>query len=81
MYKVGLYIEGATITGSRCTCGDYRSGYLCKHIIATSMEVIDPHYASTEAGRKELERIQKQEQLKREEEARIRREQARKEQI
>ena len=34
---------------------DYKNGNICKHIIATSMEIIEPHYASTIEGRRKIE--------------------------
>ena len=46
------------ITDSSCTCEDYKNGNLCKHIIATSMEVIEPHNANTKEGKRKL--IEKQ---------------------
>ena len=46
-YTTYLEICGNMINKSTCTCEDYYNGNLCKHIIATSMEVIEPHYAST----------------------------------
>ena len=39
-YRTTLEIKGNTIKESTCTCEDYYGGNLCKHIIATSMEVI-----------------------------------------
>lgn len=53
---------------STCTCEDYYNGNLCKHIIATSMEVIEPHYASTIQGRRKIEERKKEEERKRLEE-------------
>lgn len=47
IYTTNLEISGNMINKSTCTCEDYYNGNLCKHIIATSMETIDPHYAST----------------------------------
>ena len=55
-YITTLEISGETITNSTCTCEDYNNGNLCKHIIATSMEIIEPHYASTEEGQKRLKK-------------------------
>lgn len=69
-YTTTLEVSGNRITNSTCTCEDYNNGNLCKHIIATSMEIIEPHYASTEEGRKKLEERQKEEARKRLEEIR-----------
>lgn len=54
MYTTTLEIKGNLITKSSCTCEDYYKGNLCKHIIATSMETLEPHYASTAEGKKNL---------------------------
>lgn len=77
-YTTTLTITGNMIKESTCTCEDYYNGNLCKHIIATSMEVIEPHYASTREGRKKIEEKEKEEARKRLEEIRIRQEQERK---
>ena len=77
-YTTTLKISGKTITESTCTCEDYYSGNICKHIIATSMETIEPHYASTKEGQKKLEAQKKEEERKRLEEIRNRQEQERK---
>ena len=74
-YTTTLAITGNMIKESTCTCEDYYNGNLCKHIIATSMEVIGPHYASTKEGRKKLEEKEKEEVRKRLEEIRIQQEQ------
>ena len=60
-YNIKFDINGSIINNCSCTCDDYKNGYLCKHIIATSMEVIEPHNASTINGvkRLEAERIKK----------------------
>ena len=55
-YTTNLEICGNMINKSTCTCDDYYKGNLCKHIIATSMEIIDPHYASTKEGKKKNRR-------------------------
>ena len=78
LYTTNLKICGNMITEYQCTCQDYYNGNLCKHIIATSMEVIDPHYASTEDGRKKIEEKRKKEARKRLEELRKREEEERK---
>lgn len=65
IYETKLTICKKTIIDSSCTCEDYHKGYVCKHIIATAMETLEPHNASTDEGIKELEK-------KREEEAKIR---------
>ena len=67
-YRTTLEIKGNTIKESTCTCEDYYGGNLCKHIIATSMEVLEPHYASTKEGKKRLEEKKKEEERKRLEE-------------
>lgn len=63
VYTTKLSLVKSTIKDYSCTCEDYRKGYLCKHIIATSMEIIEPHYASTEKGKKEIEKAKKKEEL------------------
>lgn len=52
-YKVKLNIKNTTLIKSSCTCPDNEGGTLCKHILATCMEVIDPQEPSTEERRKE----------------------------
>ncbi len=64
-YTTNLEICGNMINKSTCTCEDYYKGNLCKHIIATSMEVIDPHYASTKEGRKKIEERKREEAKRR----------------
>jgi len=66
-YSVNLSIEGEDITNCSCKCMDYAKGHICKHILATCMEVIDPHSASTIEGKKKLEikRIKEMEELQR----------------
>ncbi len=78
-YTTYLEICGNMINKSTCTCEDYYSGNLCKHIIATSMEVIDPHYASTSEGKIKMEAKKKEEERKRLEEIKRRQEEERKE--
>ena len=77
VYTTTLQINGNMITEATCTCEDYRKGNLCKHIIATSMEVIDPHYANTKEGRKKLEKKRIEEEKKRLEELRRQQEEER----
>ena len=77
-YRTTLEITGNTIKKSTCTCEDFYGGNLCKHIIATSMEVIEPHYASTKEGKKRFEEKKKEEERKRLEEIRKRQEEERK---
>ena len=69
-YATTLEITGNLIKNSSCICGVYRKGDICKHIIATSMEAIGPHRASTRAGQVKLENKRKEEQQKRLEELR-----------
>ncbi len=78
-YTTYLEICGNMINKSTCTCEDYYNGNLCKHIIATSMEVIDPHYASTLEGKIKMEAKEKEEEQKRLEEIKRRQEEERKE--
>ena len=78
MYTTTLKISGNTIKESTCTCADYNNGNLCKHIIATSMEVIEPHYATTKEGRKKLQKKREEEEKKRLEEIKRKREEERK---
>lgn len=75
-YKVKLNIKNTKLTKYKCTCPDNEDGTLCKHILATCMEVIDPQEPSTkerkkekmEKERKEAEERYKQYLLKQEEE-------------
>ncbi len=78
-YTVELSINGNLIHKSKCTCEDYKKGNLCKHIIATSMEVLEPHYASTDDGYKELQRRKREEEQRRLEELRKRQEEEKRE--
>lgn len=64
LYRVNLSICGTIINESSCTCEDYQNGNLCKHIIATSMEVIEPHEAITKEGKEKLAK-QREEEHKR----------------
>ena len=73
-YTTNLEICGNIIKESTCTCEDYYNGNLCKHIIATSMEIIEPHYASTKEGRKKFEEKKKEEARKRLEQIRVQQE-------
>ena len=77
-YITKLSISGNLIKECSCTCEDFYNGNLCKHIIATSMEVIEPHYASTNEGREILQRKREEEARKRLEEIRKAREEERK---
>lgn len=77
-YTTSLEICENIINKSTCTCEDYNNGNICKHIIATSMEVLKPHYASTKEGRKKIEERKKEEELKRLEEIKARQEEERK---
>ena len=77
-YTTYLEICGNMIKKSTCTCEDYYNGNLCKHIMATSMEVIKPHYASTSEGKAKLEAKKKEEAQKRLEEIKRRQEEERK---
>ena len=67
-YETTLNIANNLIKNSTCTCEDYYKGNLCKHIIATSMEVVKPHYASTIEGRRKLLDQKREEAKKRQEE-------------
>ncbi len=61
-YTTTLRICNNMINDWTCTCEDYYKGNLCKHIIATSMEVISPHFASTQEGYKKLKEKRKEEE-------------------
>ena len=61
LYQTDLTIKDNLIIESSCTCEDYRKGNICKHIIATSMEAIEPHSPNTENGKKRL--IEKQKEI------------------
>ena len=77
-YTTHLEIYRNIINKSTCTCEDYYKGNLCKHLIATSMEVIKPHYASTSAGKIKLRKEKIEEERRRQEEIKKRREEERK---
>ena len=79
-YITNLEINGNMIKKSTCTCEDYYGGNLCKHIIATSMEVIEPHNASTLEGKRKIEIKKREEEKKRLDEIKKRREEERKRQ-
>ena len=79
IYSVKMKINGNVIEEATCNCEDYRNGNLCKHIMATSMEVIDPHYASTKEGKEQLRKLQEEEEAKRWQEFQKRKERERKE--
>lgn len=79
-YAVNLSIKDDRIYQSSCTCEDCRNGYLCKHIIATSMELMAPHSPSTEEGRKKIEQKRREEAERRMELLKKRREEERKRQ-
>ncbi len=79
-YTTYLEICENMIKKSTCTCEDYYNGNLCKHIIATSMEVIEPHYASTPLGRRKMEIKRRKEEKERLDEIRKREEEERKRQ-
>lgn len=80
-YTTNLEIRGNMINECTCTCEDYYGGNLCKHIIATSMEVLEPHYASTKEGKKRLEEKKKEEERKRLEEIKKRQEEERRKRL
>lgn len=54
-YDVHVKIKNNTVVESNCTCPDHAKGYLCKHILATCMEIMDPQDASTKEGKAKLE--------------------------
>lgn len=64
-YETTLTINNNIITDCTCTCQDYFKGNKCKHILATSMEVFEPHDASTREGRKRIEKQRAEEAKKR----------------
>lgn len=69
-YDVELKLKNTILENWSCTCPDEGSNY-CKHILATCLEVADPHGPNTDAKkREELDRLveyQKQMALEREE--------------
>ena len=67
-YQVNLSIQKDTVKKYSCTCEDYKKGYICKHILATSMEAIQPHRPSTAARRN---KIAEEERKEREEKQRL----------
>lgn len=64
-YDVKLKINDDYIRECSCTCEDFYNGNICKHILATSMEVIEPHNASTAEGTARLRQRQKEEEEER----------------
>ena len=54
-YTTNIEIYNNEVQKCSCTCEDFYKGNLCKHILATYMEIKEPHYASTPDGRKRLE--------------------------
>ena len=60
-YDVEVNIENETLKSYSCSCPDASGKKMCKHVIATCMEAVNPHFPSTK------ERIE-QENKKREEE-------------
>lgn len=78
IYNVELSISGIMINKATCECEDYHKGNICKHLIATALEIIDPHYASTPDGRARLRKRQREEAQRRFEEAKKREEEERK---
>ena len=73
IYTTKLNINKKMINDWSCTCEDYYNGNICKHIIATSYEIIEPHRPSTKKGlEKYFEQIRKQYELQRQEEERKR---------
>ena len=74
IYKTKLNISNLVIDNCTCTCEDFYKGNLCKHIIATYLEVLEPHNASTIEGRKRLQKKRIEEIEKRQQEERKKRE-------
>lgn len=60
-YKVTLNIHNSILKECSCTCPDYENGNFCKHIIATCMEVVDPHRPNTKKKQEELLEKQRKE--------------------
>ena len=61
-YTVKLKLQNSMLKECSCTCPDNDKGNLCKHTLATCMETIEPHYASTNEGRKKLFELKRKEQ-------------------
>ena len=78
IYNITTKIYENIIKESTCTCEDYKNGNICRHIIATHMEIEEPHYASTPRGKKELEKKAKEEAKRKLEEIRKEKEEKRK---
>ena len=77
-YNTSLEIKGNIINKCKCECEDYKGGNLCKHIIATAMEAIDPHIASTPDGKRRMRKKQEEEKKARIEALRKKQEEERK---
>lgn len=78
-YIVNLKLHNNTLEKYSCTCPDYEKGNLCKHILATCMETIEPHFASTEEGMQKIILLEKQKKEERIKELRKQQEEARRE--
>lgn len=66
-YDVTLNIANHIINNYNCTCPDYANGNICKHILATAMETIQPQNPSTPEGRRKMldrQRKEREEALK-----------------
>lgn len=67
-YDVELELKNTYLENWSCTCPDEGSNY-CKHILATCLEVADPHGPNTETRRnaklEELRKIQEERELAR----------------
>lgn len=64
-YITTLKIFGSLIKKYSCTCVDCINGNLCKHVVATALEVTNPHYWSTNEGRKRLQEKREKEERER----------------
>lgn len=64
VYMVNLEIENTMLKKYSCACPDANEGCKCKHILATCMEILDPHKPSTEKKKEEMRKAQ--ENLKKE---------------
>ena len=61
VYRVALKIKNNMVEDYSCGCYDYASGSICKHILATCLETIQPHVPSTQEGMiRVLEALEKQ---------------------
>ncbi len=73
-YYTNLKIEGSVITDCTCSCQIFDNKEVCMHMVATALELLYPHNASTKEGKRKLLKQKEEEERKRQEELRKKRE-------